>query len=87
MLYKLILTKIVFGHLRTHPVKVERYCKTLSGALREGSRMLTFGIAIMVEVENPNTGKIIKRRSRGEAKWTSMEDSHVPTHEESHPPD
>ena len=87
MQHKLILTKTVFGHIRTHTTKVERYINTVEGAMREGSRMLKFGIAVLAEVEDPNTGKIIKRRARGDAKWTTVEVSHVPTHEETRPPD
>ncbi len=87
MQYRLIVTKLVYGSRGTHTVTVDRYINTLLGAMREGSRLLAYGVAKAVSIVDPNTNLIIKTRSRGQAKWADVEDDHVPTHQETRPPD
>ena len=87
MQYRLIVTKLVYGSRGTHTVTVDRYINTLLGAMREGTRLLAYGVAKAVAVVDPVTNRIIKTRSRGWAKWMDVEDDHVPTHQETRPPD
>ena len=87
MQYRLIVTKLVYGSRGTHTVTVDRYINTLLGAMREGSRLLAYGVAKAVSIVDPNTNLVIKTRSRGWAKWMDVEDDHVPTHQETRPPD
>ena len=87
MQHRLIITKVVYGNRGPHLVTVSRYVNTLLGAMREGTRYLTKGDARTVSIVDPQTNSIIKTRTRGHAKWTDVEVTHVPTHEEAHPPD
>lgn len=87
MQHRLIITKVVHGNRGPHLVTVSRYVNTLLGAMREGTRYLTKGDARTVSIVDPQTNSIIKTRTRGHAKWTDVEVTHVSTHEETHPPD
>ena len=87
MQYRLIVTKFVYGNRGTRTVTVDRYSNTLLGAMREGTRLISCGVAKAVSVVDPVTNRIIKTRSRGQAKWMDVEDDHVPTHQETRPPD
>ena len=87
MQYRLIVTKFVYGSRGTHTVTVDRYINTLLGAMREGTRLISCGVAKAVSIVDPNTNLVIKTRSRGQAKWMDVEDDHVPTHQETRPPD
>ena len=87
MQHRLVITKIVYGNRGTHTVTVDRYVSTLLGAMREGTRYLLRGNVMAVSVVDPVTNRVVKTRSRGDAKWTAVEVTNVPTHEETHPPD
>ncbi len=87
MQHRLVITKIVYGNRGTHTVTVDRYVSTLLGAMREGTRYLSRGNVTVVSVVDPVTNRVVKTRSRGDAKWTTVEVTNVPTHEETHPPD
>ena len=82
MQHRLIITKIVYGKRGTHTVTVSRYVSTLLGAMREGTRYLSRGDVTMVSVVDPVTNRVVKTRSRGNAKWTDVEVTNVSTHEE-----
>ena len=82
MQHRLIITKIVYGKRGTHTVTVNRYASTLLGAMREGTRYLSRSDVKMVSVVDPVTNRVVKTRSRGAAKWTDVEVTDVPTHEE-----
>ena len=87
MQHRLIITKIVYGKRGTHTVTVSRYVNTLLGAMREGTRLISCGVAKAVSIVDPVTNRIIKTRSRGAAKWTDVEVTNVSTHEEASSPD
>ena len=87
MQYRLIVTKFVYGNRGAHTVTVDRYVNTLLGAMREGTRLISCGVAKAVSVVDPVTNRIIKTRSRGWAKWMDVEVTDVSTHEEASSPD
>ena len=87
MQHRLVITKVVYGNRGTHTVTVDRYVSTLLGAMREGTRYLSRGNVTVVSVIDPATNRVVRTRSRGDAKWTNVEVTDVPTHEETHPPD
>ena len=82
MQHRLLITKIVYGKRGTHTVTVSRYVNTLLGAMREGTRYLSRRDVTMVSVVDPVTNRVVKTRSRGNAKWTDVEVTNVSTHEE-----
>lgn len=87
MQHRLIITKIVYGKRGTHTVTVSRYVNTLLGAMREGTRLISCGVAKAVSIVDPVTNRVVKTRSRGAAKWTDVEVTNVSTHEEASSPD